>query len=147
MNQAACSCTWDWKKWAIGTIVVAAVYAGIDYVVHHKVLLNLYQANAHLWRAPAETSAKMWWLWLNYVAFGALFAWIYTKGYVASKAGPSQGLRYGFLLGVFYWGMHLMGSYPFLPWPDALYKNWFAFGIAEFAVLGWLVGLVYQPKS
>lgn len=145
MGGMDCKC--DWKKWIVAGLAVAVVYAGLDFVVHHKLMVGLYQANAHLWRTPAETAGKMCWMWCNYIVFGLLFTCIYSKGYEAAKAGPSQGLRYGFLTGLFYWGTHLMGMYPFSPIPDRIYQSWFAFGLAEFTILGVVVGAIYKPKG
>lgn len=145
MGLTCCKC--DWKQWLAASIVVALAYIGMDFAVHHKLLMPLYQANAYLWRTPEETATKMCWLWVNYALFACLFTCIYSKGYDAAKAGPSQGLRYGFLVGIFYWGTHLLGNYPFYPWPDRLYQSWFACGLAEFTILGVLVGLLYRPKT
>lgn len=150
MGTNVCStgiCKCDWKQWLLASLVVAVVYCGLDFLVHHKLLMALYSANAHLWRTQEAASLKMCWLWINYLVVGLLFTCIYSKGYDAAKAGPSQGLRYGFLIGVFYWGTHLLGSYPFHPWPDRLYQSWFACGLAEFTILGILVGLIYRPKA
>ena len=145
MHTANCKC--DGKKWFLTGLVVAVAYAAMDYLIHHKLLIAVYQANAHLWRTPADTAEKMWWLWLNYLIFGLLFTCIYSKGYESEKAGGSQGLRYGFLVGIFYWITHMMGSFPFHPWPTTLYKSWFGLGLAEFTILGVLVGLLYRPKT
>ncbi|MBI2346033.1 MAG: hypothetical protein HYV03_03950 [Deltaproteobacteria bacterium] len=145
MGAMGCKC--DWKKWIVASVIVAAVYAGLDYIIHHKLLINLYQANMHLWRTPQDTAAKMCWLWCGYLLFGTLFTCIYSKGYEPEKAGASQGLRFGFLVGLFYWGTHLMSAFPFHPWPTRLYQTWFACGLAEFALLGVLVGAIYKPKA
>lgn len=151
MGGTSCStttcCKCDGKKGLISALAVAVAYAGLDFIVHHKLLGPIYQSNMHLWRTPADTASKMWWMWVNYVVFGLLFTCIYSKGYDATKAGPSQGLRFGFLMGLFYWGTSMMGGYAFHPWPDALFKAWFGFGLAEFTILGVLVGMLYKPKA
>lgn len=145
MGSFECKC--DKKSWLISSIVVAVAYALMEYIVHHKVLLGLYKANAHLWRTPQDIASKLCWAWISYVLFGLLFTCIYSKGYEPDKAGPSQGLRYGFLLGLLYWGVSMLGCFPFCPWPTQIFQSWFAFGMAEFAICGVLVGLIYKPKA
>lgn len=140
------NCKCDWKRWLVSGFVVAGVYFILDWIIHHKLLMPLYNSHLHLWRTPGEIALKRCWLWCAYPVFGLLFTCIYSKGYEPAKAGGSQGLRFGFLLGLFYWGTHLMMAYPFHPWPDNFYMSWFGLGLAEFAILGVLVGLLYKPK-
>ena len=142
-----CGCKCNKKGWILSALTVAVAYFLMDMFFHHKCLGGLYQANLNLFRPMEESKTLMPYMYVGYLLFGLLFSCIYTKGYEASKAGWQQGLRYGFWLGLLYWGARLLLEYPFCPMPDALFKGWFLIGMTEFVVLGLLTGLIYKDAS
>ena len=127
-------------------LVVAVLYFGMDMFFHHYCMGKLYSENTQLFRPMGDMMSLMKWSYLGYLVFGSLFVCIYAQGYKEGKSKLGQGFRYGLLLGLFYWGTHLLISYPFAPWPNRIYLGWFAIGLTEFVVLGLILGLLYKPK-
>jgi hypothetical protein len=134
------------KKWGVVSVVLAALYGGLDYVIHNIMLHDAYMATAHLWRTGDAIQSTMCVAFLGYVIFGVIFSAIYAHGYNPTKSGTSQGIRFGLIMGIFYWGCHLLLAYPYNPWPDHLYRTWFGVGLAEFVLLGLVCGAIYKPR-
>jgi len=126
-------------------VVIAALFAGMDYVIHGKILAETYRATAQFWRAPEIIQSKMWIGGLGYVYFGILFAVLYAAGFDPAKPAAGQGTRFGILIGLFFWGGQLLLSYPYQPWPDDLYRAWFGIGFGECVLLGLVIEKIYYP--
>lgn len=147
MVGSDCKCKCDFKSWLVQGIVVAALYLGMDMFFHHFCMARHYQNFAHLFRSTDEIIHLRGWGYFGYLWFGLLFTCIYMKGYDADRSAYAQGFRYGLLMGLFYWGAQLLISYPYMPWPNRIYAGWFAIGIFEFIVLGFILGFLYKPKA
>lgn len=145
MNCPSCRC--DVKSWFISGFVIAVLYLGMDMFFHHYCMGKMYQANFHFFRSMDEMTALRWYGYLGYLVFGLLFVCIYSKGYEEGKSKAGQGLRFGLLMGLFYWGANLLISFPHMPWPKKLYAGWFAIGMVEFVVLGFILGFIFKPKA
>lgn len=145
MNTSNCAC--NCKSWIIQSLIIALVFFGVDFVIQHKILMPDWMAMIDRWRPVPEMESKRWVAFGMYLLFGFLFTAIFAKGYEPAKPRQIQGIRFGAVMGLFYWGCQLLGMYPFEPWPDVLYFKVFAFGMAEFLLLGVLVGAMYRPKS
>lgn len=135
------------QNWLVTSLVVAIVYWGLDMFFTHFCMMKLYQANAQFFRTPEEMTATMKWGYAGYLVFGALFSCIFSKGYEAGKPKALQGLRFGLLIGLLYWGAGMLGMYPYFPWPNRLFIDWTVIGVVEFAVLGLVLGLLFKPKQ
>lgn len=142
-----CNCKCDVKSWLINGFVIAVLYLGLDTFFHDYCLKTVYIENAQFFRPMEAMTALKWLGYPAYLLFGLLFVCIYAKGHEEGKSKAGQGLRYGILMGVFYWGTHLLGGYPYMPWPNKLYLDWFAVGLFEFAVLGFILGMIYKPAT
>lgn len=141
------NCKCDVKTWLVNGFVVAVLYLGLDMFFHHFCLAKVYVANAHFFRSMDQMIALRWWGYLGYLVFGLAFACIYAQGYEEGKSKVGQGIRYGLLVGLFYWGSHLLISVPHMPWPKRLYVYWFGIGVFETVVLGFILAMIYKPKS
>lgn len=141
------NCKCDMKSWLINGFVMAVLYLGLDIFFHQFCMKSVYAETAALFRPMEAMMALKWWGYLAYLLFGLLFVCIYSKGYEEGKSKAGQGLRFGVLVGLFYWGTHLLGSYPHMPWPNRLYWGWFGIGLFEFAVLGFILGMIYKPAA
>lgn len=142
-----CNCPVSFKRWLFLSLVVAVLFFGMDMFFHSYCMKKIYEVNMQLFR-PMEEMMKFAWVgYLGYLFFGLLFTCIYSKGYEEGKSRVGQGLRYGFWMGLFLWGTHLLMSYPYMPYPNRIYRDWFAIGMVEFLVLGFVLGFLYQPKA
>lgn len=141
------NCKCDFKSWFVQSIVVAVLYLGLDMFLHQYCMRKHYQDFAYLFRSPEEMMNLRWWGYAGYLWFGLFFSCIYMKGYDVGKQGLMQGCRYGLFMGLFYWGAHLLISFPYMPWPKRIYAGWLAVGVFEFIVLGFILGFLYKPKT
>ncbi|MBI5298793.1 MAG: hypothetical protein HY877_00625 [Deltaproteobacteria bacterium] len=141
------NCKCDVKTWVVQGFVIAVLYLGLDMFFHHYCMMKIYAAHAHLFRPLDAMVPLRWWGYLGYLVFGLLFVCIFAAGYEAAKSKVAQGLRYGLLIGLFYHGSSLLISAPYMPWPKRLLIDWFAIGVAECIILGFILGMLYKPKS
>lgn len=140
------NCKCDCKNWLLTGFVIGVLYLGLDMFFHHFCMMKIYLANAQYFRTVDEMMALRWWGYAGYLVFGLLFTCIYSAGYEEGKPKAAQGIRFGLLTGVFYHGSSLLISYPHMPWPNRLYYGWFAIGVVEFIILGFVLGMLYKPK-
>lgn len=140
-------CVYDKKRFLITVIVVALAYFVMDMFFHHVVLGKVYRVEtANLWRPLPEIMSYRWVAYVGYLVFSFLFVAIFGQGVDLEKSPKGQGIRYGLMIGLFYWGSHLLLSYPFTPWPNKLYGAWFGIGMVEFAVLGIIVEVLFKRR-
>ena len=132
------------KRWVLAGIAAAVVVFILDMIVHGYVLKPLYDSTASVWRPCTGSCSKMWIMMLGQVAFGFVFAGIYTKGYEAAKPGLEQGLRYGFLISLLVSIAYIGVWYVVLPIPFALAAGWVLSAIADCFCAGAVVGLIYR---
>ncbi|MBI4410994.1 MAG: hypothetical protein HY541_00725 [Deltaproteobacteria bacterium] len=85
--------------------------------------------------------------YVGYIVYSILFLFIFNQGFEKGKGALGQGIRYGFFLGLLYWGAALLLAYPFFPWPDNLYIAWFVGGMVEFVILGLIAGLLVSKEG
>lgn len=145
MMTKDCKC--DLKTWLVSGFVIAVLYLGLDMFFHHYCMMKYYTAYAHLFRPMDRMMELRFWGYLGYLIFGLLFTCIYSAGYEEGKSKAGQGIRYGLLVGLFYWGSHLLILFPHGPYPKRIYAGWFAIGVFEFVVLGFILAMIYKPKS
>lgn len=137
-----CGC--DKKRCLLTVLVVAVVYLGLDMLVWHVILGNQLLENTQLWRPMDVIQNKMWVAILGYVFFAGIFTCIYNRGYECGKCAKSQGIRYGLLIGLLIWGAGSMLQYPFVAMTDTLYLTAAFCSIAEYMILGFVVGLLHK---
>ncbi len=141
----ACRC--EPKRYVVASLAVAAAYFLLDMFYHHTCLMGIYQATMNLWRPMEESRGLMPFAYAGYLLFGFLFTCLYSVGVEEGKGRLGQGIRYGFWIGLFYWGTHLLLMVPFTPYPTRLVIDWFLGGMFEFLVLGGITGLLYKSKA
>jgi len=75
-----------------------------------------------------------------------VFAYAYAKGYEGG-AGLAEGVRFGVLIGLLLASFVAAWAYTMVPVPAAFAGAAIVDAIAEMAVYGAVVGLIYQPVS
>lgn len=141
------NCKCDVKNWLVSTVVVAAVYFGLDWVINNNFMAGVFQANSQYFRAPEQMAAMQKWVYAYYLFFAALFTCLYAVGHDSQKPKFAQGVRFGIFIGLFYWGTTILGMYPYVPWSDDFYVKWFAWGMVDAVVLGVITALLHKPKA
>ena len=132
------------KRWVMAGVAAFAVMFVLDFIAHGKLLMGLYEQTASVWRSKGQSHEMMWLMMLGTLLFNLVFAWIYTKGYEATKSGLGQGLRYGFLIGLLYSIPFVSIWYVVLPVPFALAAGWVGSGLVDCLAAGAVVGLIYR---
>ena len=116
-------------------------WAVLEWIIHGGILAGLYQQHAELWLSEAQMQSRIPAMFLGQLFFSLLFCFIYTKG--IREGGASEGLRYGFWLG-------LLLSLPifFIRWsvelsPGILIFLQSLFEFIAIIILGIVLGAVY----
>jgi hypothetical protein len=134
----------DTKKFLIASAVLFVVISALEFVINGVLLSGMYKQLSALWRPEAEMQQMMFLFWAGYAASALLFTFIYTKGYEKTKGTLTQGLRYGFYIGLLLCLPSNLMWYAVLPIPAALALSWFAAGMVEALIAGAIVGLIYK---
>lgn len=135
--------------------VVVAIWTWFyDFVVHGMLLVDLYLANASLWR-PLEQVQQMWLACLLYhVAMGMLVAAGYlcwrrhvTIGAVGTAECPyRKSLRFGLWVGLLL-GVPQLMAHVWLPLDIDLPLGWAMAELVKWTVAGLLLAKLYQWKG
>ncbi len=128
-------------------LAAAAAFAVIfvlDFIVHGKLLMGLYEQTASVWRPQPEAQAKMWLMSLGQFLFALALVWFYSKGYEPGKPGLGQGLRFGFYAGVFLAAAQNFVWYVVLPIPFVLNLAWLGSSFVDCLAAGLVIGLIYK---
>ncbi|MFP5348942.1 MAG: hypothetical protein ACLGHO_03780 [Gammaproteobacteria bacterium] len=133
------------KRWFMASAAAFVALGVLEFVINGILLSDLYKQTATVWRPEADIMRMMWLMWLSYAIAAPVFAFVYTKGYEVGKGGIGQGMRFGFYLGVFLAASISLGFYAVLPIPGILAVYWFIGGVAEYIVVGAVVGAIYKP--
>lgn len=141
------NCPFGKKRGPVAMLVVAIAYFVMDMFFHHVVLGSLYEQTMSLWRPMTEIMEKRWVAYPGYLVFSFLFVCIFARGFEQGKCPKGQGIRYGLMIGLFYWGSQLLLGYPFHPWPDQLYLAWFGVGMVECVILGVIAGCLVKKQA
>jgi hypothetical protein len=132
----------DIKKCVVPVVGVAVTYFLLDMLVWHVVLGGVVKENMSMMRPEADIQSKMWVSWVGYVVFAVLFNWIFSKGVESGKCPKMQGVKFGVVVGLLMWGAGNLLQYPFCPMSDGFYIGSAICGIVEYAILGFVAGLL-----
>ena len=132
------------KRWLLAALGAFAVTFMLDFVIHHQLLMGLYEQTASVWRPQHEAGSRMWLMMLSGLLFAGVFAWFYTKGYEARKPGLGQGLRFGGYVGLLLGIPQSLVWYVVLPVPFVLALGWFIGTLVDCLAAGAAVGALYR---
>ena len=130
------------KRWLIAGIVVFVVHQILSFLIHSVILMDSYQATAHLWRPMEEMNQLMWFMWIGDLLWCFLLVYIFSKGY--ESKGWTEGLRFGLIIGLFLGLPMSLGSYAVQPIPFSLALNWFIFSVIQITIDGIVTSLIYK---
>lgn len=132
------------KRWFLAGLAGFVVIVALDFIVHGRLLMGLYEETSSVWRGKGESHQMMWLMMLGSFLFSLIFTWIYTLGYETGKAGLGQGLRYGSLIGFLTSIFYVTIWFVVLPIPLALALGWSAGQFVDCLAAGTVVGLIYR---
>ena len=132
----------NFGRWIIASIVVLIIFFALEYLFHNVCLSRIYEMTPNLWRPQEEM--PLWIMWISIIITAFLFCYIYIKGYEAKTSGALEGLKYGFIIGLFVVLPMSLGTYSVMPISGKLAFYWFIMGMFEFLVAGLFVGLIYK---
>ena len=124
------------------TIFAVFVYVFVtDLFLHVMLLDSTYKATASLWRAESEMGSFFPFIILGQIVISKFFCVIFARGY--EGRGITEGLRFGFLIGMFGAGM-LFIQYATQPLPSNLLWAWILLGLVQYMGAGAVAALVYK---
>ena len=124
--------------------MVVAGYAfmfGFDYLVHHKLLMDLYTQTESLWR-PMDSMDEFFPIMIarNILLIVAI-GYIFTRNFEGK--GIMEGVRFGVPMGVLL-AIMMSSSYIWMPIPLELALGWAASGFGLGLGFGIIFSLVYK---
>lgn len=128
-------------KTSLGVFVAMAV---LEFFIHGTILKGLYEQTANVWRTKENMKQVCWMMWLGYLVFAPLFVYGYRMGHESKKDAVPQGVRYGIWIGLLMTVMPNLVWFVVLPIPGILALSWFFWGMAEFILVGALLGYLYE---
>ena len=122
-------------RWVLAGLGASAVIFALDFLIHEKLLMGLYEQTAAVWRPQAEANQLMWLMMVGTLLFGLAFAWFYTRGYEKHKSGLGQGVRFGFYVGLILVAYQHLVWFIVLPIPLVLSLSWLVPSESELVLL------------
>lgn len=132
------------KRWFWASIAAFVTATVLEFIFNYFCLKGIYAQTASLWRPEAEMMKLMPYYWIASFVVSFIFVYIYTKGYETKPSGFGEGLRFGLLMGLFTVLPMITITYATMPVPLRLPLDWFATGMAEYLIVGAVVGLIYK---
>ncbi len=126
----------------VGMVLTGYLFVfGFDYLVHHKLLMDLYTQTADLWR-PEESMMDYFSLMItrNIVLIG-IIGYIFTRNFEGKGIG--EGIRFGLPMGALL-AVMMSSSYIWMPIPLELALGWAASGFVTGLSLGIIFSLIYK---
>jgi hypothetical protein len=130
------------KRMIFSVIAVFIFIFASDFLIHGKLLSEMYMQTASLWRGEQEIASMRPWMlsgqFLVSLFLGLLLIRMYRGG------GCSEGLNSGLLLGLLMVGPNLI-MYAVAPYPFEMVLAWIVGNILQFAIAGLIVAAIYRP--
>jgi hypothetical protein len=130
------------KRIIAGTLCVFVLWSVLDFLIHGVILRSAYEATASLWRPMAQM--KMGLMYVVVLIAASMFVLIY--GRLIAPRNPASGLKFGLLYGIGVGVGMGYGTYSVMPIPYSMALTWFLGSVAEAALGGILLGLIFREK-
>ena len=128
------------KRFLIAGVAVYVVFEVLDFIVHGLILSSTYETMMDVFRPQMEN--YMWIMYITGLVFAFLFVYIYTKG--REGKGVAEGIRYGFIMGLFMLSIGMFNQYAVYEIPLSLAVQWFVYGMIQFMICGAVASLIYK---
>ncbi|PYR72635.1 MAG: hypothetical protein DMF87_27595 [Acidobacteria bacterium] len=138
----------NYPRIALAGIAVFVASVAVSYVINDIWLMRLYHANAWAYRRAGDVR-RIVPIGVAAQFLGSLaLAWVYAKGYEPNReaSGIAQGVRFGLAVALLIVGFATVWNYVTQPIAARLGVLQMFSIVAEFGILGAIVGLVYHPS-
>ena len=129
------------KKYFLAAFLVFISFILIDFIFDSFILMRINITLKNIWRPH-----MIFWLEpVLYMASALFFVLIFA---LANKGnGLSEGILYGFLIGLLISGIQSFKQYALYSIPIILAIFWFIEGLIQYTIAGILTALIAQPKK
>ena len=132
------------KRGVIALIVAFVFIFFFGFVWHGILMKSAYMETANLWRTDPDFNSHFWILILGHVVMAFAFTGLYVSKVGRQSAGI--GFGYGIVLGIFCIGLDL-SRFAVEPLTTKILWMWIAGSLIGFAIMGALVGAIYEPQA
>jgi hypothetical protein len=132
------------KRFVFASLAVFLLGQVLNYLIHGVFLNPLYQETQHLWRSAADMQAHLWIMWVTGLVSSFLFVYIFIQGY--EGRGVQEGLRYGFVIGLFVSLPMAYDTYAVMPIPYRMALEWFLLGTIAWMFMGAMAAIIYRVQ-
>ena len=128
-------------RFALSVIIGFAFIFSTDFIIHQKLLMDMYIATKDLWRSPEAMQDFLPYILASQILIAIIPGYIYTRKHEGK--GIIEGLRFGLPLGLLF-AVMMSSAYAWLPIPPALAVSWSAAGLVQGLGLGIIYSLTYK---
>lgn len=128
------------KQNLLATVVVFIAWTIIDFLTHGRLLMEAYEATAHLWRSEQDMNPVL----MSGVTLIYSFCFVALYQYFVNPKSLSTGLKFGALFGLAAGVVGGIGSYVYLPISLQLAGSWLAISLVELTAAGAIVGYLVK---
>ena len=128
------------KQNLLATVVVFIAWTIIDFLTHGRLLMEAYEATAHLWRSEQDMNPVL----MSGVTLIYSFCFVALYQYFVNPKSLSTGLKFGALFGLAAGVIGGIGSYVYLPISLQLAGSWFAISLVELTAAGAIAGYLVK---
>lgn len=132
------------KRGVIALIVAFVVVFFFGFLWHGVLMKPAYMETASLWRPQEDFQSHFWVLILGHLVMAFAFTGLYISQIGVQSAGTGMG--YGIVIGILCSGVNLI-RFATEPLTMKILGMWIAGDIIMFAIVGAVVGAIYQPKT
>ena len=128
------------KQNLLATVVVFIAWTIIDFLTHGRLLMEAYEATAHLWRSEQDMNPAL----MSGVTLIYSFCFVALYQYFVNPKSLSTGVKFGALFGLAAGVVGGVGSYVYLPISMELAGSWLAISLVELTAAGAVVGYLVK---
>lgn len=127
------------KRFIYSVAAVYVLFVIFDFIVHQKLLSDLYAQSSQVWRA--EDDMQMFPMFVSQLLFVLAFVYIFSLNF--EHKGVGEGIRYGSYIGFMLAAIDL-GTYTYLPIPFTLTLCWMVAVFIKCLLSGMLLSAIYS---
>ncbi len=131
------------KRFLIAVALVFVAFRLMDILVHGFLLMKSYEALASVWRP--DLMSLTWIMYVTGLLYSILFVYVFVKGYEGK--GILEGVRFGFIIGLFINVVGALNQYVIYPVPFVLAVQWLVYGTIECIIAGAIAAAAYREKE